>query len=269
MKPLLIFTGALHPEKAVFERFMHDFDEPCFVIAADSGLLCAREFGYIPDLIVGDMDSLTDKSLLSAYPEDKIRIFERDKAESDTVLALEKAFAKRPELEARGSELLSRNSGLSAQTRKNVPASVQLHGSGSAAEGTGGHNMPIILCGGDGGRIDHLLGIVKQFERAFFPDIWLCREQAVYSLRPASDGKGAILKFAAERCAEHMSVFPVPVKDGEYKIYSEGLEWPLDNLDWKNEAFSLSNRVRADYLAHKKRVVLRAEKGAFIAIVPY
>lgn len=252
VKPLLIFTGALHPEKAVFERFMHDFDEPCFVIAADSGLVCAEEFGYTPDLIVGDMDSLTDKSLLSVYPEDKIRIFERDKAESDTVLALEKAFAKRP-------ELLSQHKDLNVQAQK----------SGSAAEGTGGHNMPIILCGGDGGRIDHLLGIVKQFERAFFPDIWLCREQVVYSLRPASDGTGAILKFAAERCAEHISVFPVPVKDGEYKIYAEGLEWPLDNLDWKNEAFSLSNRVRADYLAHKKRVVLCAEKGAFIAIVPY
>ena len=252
MNPLLIFTGALHPEKAVFERFMHDFDKPCFVIAADSGLVCAAKFGYTPDLIVGDMDSLTDKSLLSGYPEDKIRIFDRDKAESDTVLALEEAFAKR-------AELSSRNSNITVQEQKN----------GLTAGRQTAHNMPIILCGGDGGRIDHLLGIVKQFERTLFPDIWLCREQAVYSLRPAFDGSPAVLQLTAERCTEHMSVFPVPCKDGEYKLRSEGLQWPLDNLDWKNEAFSLSNRVCADYLTDKKRVALRAEKGAFIAIVPY
>ena len=252
MKPLLIFTGALHPEKAVFERFMHDFDKPCFVIAADSGLVCAEEFGYTPDLIVGDMDSLTDKSLLSGYPEDKIRIFERDKAESDTVLALEEAFAKRAELTFCSSDI-------TVQEQKN----------GSTAERPAAYNMPIILCGGDGGRIDHLLGIVKQFERTHFPDIWLCREQAVYSLRPAFDGSPAVLQLNAERCTEHISVFPIPCKGGEYKLRSEGLQWPLDNLDWKNEAFSLSNRVCADYLTHKKRVVLRAEKGAFIAIVPY
>lgn len=252
MNPLLIFTGALHPEKAVFERFMHDFDKPCFVIAADSGLVCAEEFGYTPDLIVGDMDSLTDKSLLSGYPEDKIRIFERDKAESDTVLALEEAFAKR-------SELLCCRSDITVQTQKN----------GSTAGRTAAHNMPIILCGGDGGRIDHLLGIVKQFERALFPDIWLCREQAVYSLRPAFDGSPTVLQLTAERCTEHISVFPVPCKDDEYKLRSEGLQWPLDNLDWKNEAFSLSNRVCTDYLVQRKRVALRAKKGAFIAIVPY
>lgn len=252
MNPLLIFTGALHPEKAVFERFMHDFDAPCFIIAADSGLVYAEGFGYTPDLIVGDMDSLTDKSLLSGYPEDKIRIFDRDKAESDTVLALEEAFAKR-------SELSSRNSDITVQAQK----------SGLTAGRQTAYNMPIILCGGDGGRIDHLLGIVKQFERTLFPDIWLCREQAVYSLRPAFDGSPAVLQLTAERCTEHMSVFPVPCKDGEYKLRSEGLQWPLDNLDWKNEAFSLSNRVCADHLTDKKRVALRAEKGAFIAIVPY
>ena len=124
MNPLLIFTGALHPKKAVFERFMHDFDAPCFIIAADSGLVCAEEFGYTPDLIVGDMDSLTDKSLLSGYPEDKIRIFDRDKAESDTVLALEEAFAKR-------SKLLSRSSDITMQTQK----------SGSTAGRLAAHNL--------------------------------------------------------------------------------------------------------------------------------
>ena len=226
---------------------MRDFDTPLFVIAADSGLVYAEEFGYTPDLIVGDMDSLIDKSRLSRYSEDKIRIFERDKAESDTVLALEEAFAKR-------ARILSKSSGCTAHVQR----------SGTAAQ-----NIPIILCGGDGGRIDHLLGIVKQFERAVFPDIWLCREQAVYSLRPAANGSPAVLELNAKCCAEYMSVFPVPCKNGEYKLCSEGLKWPLDNLDWKNEGFSLSNRVRADYLAQKKRVVLRAEKGAFIAIVPY
>jgi thiamine pyrophosphokinase len=82
----LIFTGGDAPDIRMALRF---FSPGSYVIAADSGLTCAEAAGLVPDLIVGDMDSLDDLRLLEKYPEDKIRRFPRDKDETDTELALD------------------------------------------------------------------------------------------------------------------------------------------------------------------------------------
>jgi len=58
------------------------------VCAADSGLDLLRSWKVLPDLIVGDMDSLSDPSLLAGYPEDRIHRLPRAKDESDTEAAL-------------------------------------------------------------------------------------------------------------------------------------------------------------------------------------
>ena len=127
----------------------------------------------------------------------------------------------------------------------------------------------IVLCGGDGGRLDHLLGIVKQFETPVYPDVWLCRKQTVYNLRSGADGSPRVLHLDSQQCKEYVSVFPVHGLCSGALLKSEGLVWPLDNVDWHNGAFSLSNRACDDYVLHKKDVVLTAEKGAFIVIAPY
>lgn len=246
MISVLIFTGGLHPSKSDFKRCIKQFARPSFVIAADSGLACAHRFGYKPDLIVGDMDSLVPASALDEYPDEKILRFERDKDDSDTVIALKEAIAY-------------------AQSAPDK--SVQ------CAQGNGmpyrREELCIVLCGGDGGRLDHLLGIVKQFETPVYPDVWLCRKQTVYNLRSGADGSPRVLRLDSQQCKEYVSVFPVHGLCSGALLKSEGLVWPLDNVDWHNGAFSLSNRACDDYVLHKKDVVLTAEKGAFIVIAPY
>lgn len=82
----IIFTGGESPRL----DHLRSWVEPCsFVIAADSGLTVAERAGFFPDLVLGDMDSLEDRSLLDKYPTEKKRISPRDKDLSDTELALE------------------------------------------------------------------------------------------------------------------------------------------------------------------------------------
>ena len=246
IQSVLIFTGGLHPLKADFKRFIKRFAPPDFVIAADSGLVCAHRFGYTADLIVGDMDSLVPASVLDEYPDEKIVRFERDKDDSDTVIALKEAIAY-------------------AQSDPDKSAQCT-QGNGTTYRR---EDLCIVLCGGDGGRLDHLLGIVKQFETPVYPDVWLCRKQAVYNLRSGADGSPRVLHLDSQQCKEYVSVFPVHGLCSGALLKSEGLVWPLEKVDWHNGAFSLSNRACDDYVRHKKDIVLTAEKGAFIVIAPY
>jgi thiamine pyrophosphokinase len=59
------------------------------VVAADSGLDTAHTLGLDPALIVGDMDSISDRALLDRYPRDRVREAAPDKDETDTELALQ------------------------------------------------------------------------------------------------------------------------------------------------------------------------------------
>lgn len=52
--------------------------------AADAGLENALGVGAEPDLVVGDMDSLSDLALLGRFPADRVMRFPRDKDETDT-----------------------------------------------------------------------------------------------------------------------------------------------------------------------------------------
>jgi thiamine pyrophosphokinase len=79
----LLFIGGEAPER--IDDLLKD--KP-FVCAADSGLLTALRWGLVPELIVGDMDSLPDASLLSHYPEEKVLVFPRDKDETDTEIGV-------------------------------------------------------------------------------------------------------------------------------------------------------------------------------------
>ncbi|HNY20806.1 MAG TPA: thiamine diphosphokinase [Treponemataceae bacterium] len=81
----LIFTGGKGPDMGTASRLFAQRD---FVIAADSGLSGSLEARIVPDLVIGDMDSLEDQSLLDAIPEGNIRRWPRDKDYTDTELAL-------------------------------------------------------------------------------------------------------------------------------------------------------------------------------------
>lgn len=84
----LIFTGGARPN----ERIAQDIDTPQLVIAADSGWSHARAFGYVPQFLVGDFDSISANDLAEAHSLDT-EIIEHsvDKDLTDTEIAMQLA----------------------------------------------------------------------------------------------------------------------------------------------------------------------------------
>jgi thiamine pyrophosphokinase len=159
-----------------------------FICAADSGLDVLRRWGILPDLVVGDMDSLSDISILVSY--ENVMEFPRDKDDTDTEIGIR-------EIRARGY----------------------------------GH---LVLAGGGGGRLDHLLALRSMLERPEGPDEWLTSSERVVRF-------GSATTFNVHAGAT-VSVFPL--SGGASGMHSEGLAWPLDGLSWDNAHFGVSNIAR-------------------------
>lgn len=153
LKKTLVFTGGVCPPPARTARLFSRLGTPDFVIAADSGLKACLAYAqlhgeeYMPDIVCGDFDSLTDRErMLSADVTGtaEIAAFPADKDYTDTELALRIA-----EEEARKS----------------------------------GERMFLTLAGGSGGRADHFIGILDLFASDFPPDLWITEEQCLWLLR--------------------------------------------------------------------------------------
>ena len=91
----------------------------------------------------------------------------------------------------------------------------------------------ILLIGGGGGRLDHLLAIRALFENPWGQDEWLThRERVVRISEPTS--------FAVPSGCT-VSVFPLST--GASGMSSIGLKWPLAGLCWGPGEFGVSNRA--------------------------
>ena len=89
----------------------------------------------------------------------------------------------------------------------------------------------IVLVGGGGGRVDHLLAIAAIFEREDRPDLWVTDTSVVRSFDSELVETGTI--------GESISFFPlgcVPCR-----MISTGLRWALDGLVWRPGDVGLSN----------------------------
>ncbi len=109
----------------------------------------------------------------------------------------------------------------------------------------------VILMGGGGGRLDHLLGIICLFERDYYPYAWFtAREhiQVINSEMEFENWKGQTVSF-----------FPLGDEAGD--MHSEGLKWSLDGLCWKRGEAGISNIITADQgrvcVGHGKILMIR------------
>ncbi|HTX73250.1 MAG TPA: thiamine diphosphokinase [Rectinemataceae bacterium] len=187
MKALLVSGGDAPPRQRLESR-MGEFELIC---AADSGLDVLRSWGIAPDIIVGDMDSISDPRVLDEYSSSLVYRADRDKDETDTELGLGL-------LQARGA-------------------------------------TEIVLAGGGGGRLDHLLAIRSLLSRALRPQEWHTRHEVAYVLE-----SGRELAFACP-IGETVSVFPLGPQASA--MGSRGLRWALDGLSWGLGDFGVSNRT--------------------------
>jgi len=91
----IIFTGGEAPDTQFIKQLIKEqTQKDTLFIAADSGLITAQDAGVNPDWVIGDMDSIDDKSRLSALPPDRIIRLTQDKDFSDTEMAFSLAFEK-------------------------------------------------------------------------------------------------------------------------------------------------------------------------------
>jgi len=182
---LLVVGGEAPPQSAIEPRFSSFLG----ICAADSGLEVAHAWGLHPDLIVGDMDSLTRPELLKAYPKAQTVIVDRMKDETDTELGLRMLFEK-------------------------------------------GYR-DVLLAGGGGGRLDHLLAIRALFDRTIRPrEWWTAHERVILVDGPFESSLAA---------GTIVSVFPLV--QGAWGMKSAGLRWPLEGLVWGAGEYGVSNEA--------------------------
>jgi thiamine pyrophosphokinase len=185
----LLLLGGEGPERRHLE---HILDRAPFVIAADSGFDLASRLGLTPDLLVGDLDSVSDSRELDSFPRERVRRFPRDKDETDAELGLR----------------LFREMGCGR----------------------------VVLAGGGGGRLDHLLAIVDLFEREPPPVAWFTALEEVRRVEG---------ELALSGC-KGLRVSFFPLGQGSSGLSSTGLKWPLDGLEWSRGQEGVSNLVTED-----------------------
>ena len=100
MKKVLIITGGRTDTDFVTEAYKEY--SPDVVIAADRGVMAAKELNIIPDYVVGDFDSGDTtvveyfKSQFEVYGKPMVRTFNPEKDETDTELAISLALTLNP-----------------------------------------------------------------------------------------------------------------------------------------------------------------------------
>ena len=90
---------------------------------------------------------------------------------------------------------------------------------------------PLILWGGGGGRLDHLLALRTLYEGLHPPEEWYTAYERIVLIKDRISLEG----FKGRR----ISLFPVGKE--ECRMRSTGLKWPLDSLIWDRNSFGISN----------------------------
>jgi thiamine pyrophosphokinase len=102
----------------------------------------------------------------------------------------------------------------------------------------------VVLIGGGGGRLDHLLAIVALFERPGPPVAWISANAAVFPVDHEAVQYG--------RPGELISFLPVGCVP--CRMASSGLRWPLDDLEWGRGDLGISN----EFVDREVRVSMRS-----------
>lgn len=108
----------------------------------------------------------------------------------------------------------------------------------------------IVIAGGGGGRLDHLIAMLCLFDRPEPPIAWLT--------------DGAEIRCIDERVVfdgtpgETLSFFPVGPEP--CRMRSTGLRWPLDGLTWRKGDVGLSNVLT------EESAIVEMESGRLISV---
>jgi thiamine pyrophosphokinase len=108
----------------------------------------------------------------------------------------------------------------------------------------------VVLIGGGGGSLGHLLGILALFERDERPSAWYTAREHVQAIDR---------ELVLEGCrGQKLSLFPLGEKAAG--LSSRGLKWPLDRLSWTRGDGGISN------LCVEQRVEIRVAEGRLLMV---
>ena len=108
----------------------------------------------------------------------------------------------------------------------------------------------VVLAGGGGGRLDHLLGLCALFERSSAPAVWITRHEHIQTI-------SGDVEFTGWK-GQTVSFFLLGDANGFAR--SEGLKWSLDDFEFRRGHPGLSNLAVAD------RVRVRVEHGKLLMV---
>ena len=108
----------------------------------------------------------------------------------------------------------------------------------------------VILVGGGGGRLDHLLAVAALFDRERAPDCWITGNEEIRLISGSYNGVG--------RKGETVSFFPAG--SDPCRMKSRGLFWPLNTLEWAKGDIGISNRLQENEFS------IEMESGRLIMI---
>ena len=96
VKKQAILIGAGEWNTNMADTIKEKKSEDSFIIALDGGLVFCEEQGIVPDMIVGDFDSLplAKQKLLEKYPQEIIYRLPCEKDDTDTLAALRLAVER-------------------------------------------------------------------------------------------------------------------------------------------------------------------------------
>ncbi|MDR3312357.1 MAG: hypothetical protein LBS64_04415 [Spirochaetaceae bacterium] len=248
-----VFTGGLYPAPEQTEHLWTAYGAPQYVIAADSGLHAAEAY--------------QTHAKNRSPTEDPDARFTPDWICGDFDSVADDGFRSRysPEL----IETYRCDKDLTDTEAALQKARQMRRG-----------DEPVILAGGDGGRTDHLAGILNLFGTDIGPDLWLGAIQGGYCI---GGRHPAALKIAGLTGDDTVSVYHAPRNpwrnqicgtgtadtgglgsDGLPKIHGQGLFWDISDLPWQNGAYSLSNKIASP----GAEVGLAAKNGVFLVFLP-
>lgn len=94
MRRVIIVSGGKHPSIELFRSIYKNGD---FIIGADSGAEFLKREGILPDLLLGDFDSIKEETLLYFNGKTKVLKYDAIKDFTDTEAAYEEAIKLQPE----------------------------------------------------------------------------------------------------------------------------------------------------------------------------
>lgn len=112
----------------------------------------------------------------------------------------------------------------------------------------------IVLSGGGGGRLDHLMGILELFRRSLRPCEWHTGRESVHLVTSESSAEFRL------RPGDTVSVFPLG--SPSFGMGSSGLKWPLAGLAWDSGKYGISN------LAIESDIAVKAGSADLLVVLP-